>query len=99
MEIKETTEDMMKSLIDVQRHQGEEINELKGMIFNIREAMMNDKKVLLKDLIYNALDKGFATPEEDERITIEYNSYTSLGGNGVIRDLYENKYLRLKIHK
>ncbi|MDO4189345.1 MAG: hypothetical protein Q4D29_10190 [Lachnospiraceae bacterium] len=99
MEIHETTEAMIKSLIDVQQAQGEQISELTKLVINIREAMMNDKKVILKDMMYSALDKGYATPDEDERISIEYNSYVGLGGNGQIKDLYENKYLKLHIHK
>lgn len=96
--INETTEDMIKSLIDVQVKQSDQIHALSQVVDAIRESIMNDKKVLLKRLMYNALERGYTIPQEDERINLEYTSYKGLNGNGYIKELYEDRYLKLPMH-
>jgi hypothetical protein len=65
----------------------------------LKQSAMNDKKLELKSLIYDCLNKGFATPEENDKITIKYNSYVALGGNHEVKALYENHYLNLQVHE
>ena len=65
----------------------------------IKETEMMDKKIELKSMIYNCLNKGFATPEENDKITIYFDSYKRLGGNGEIEALYKDHYLKLGVHE
>lgn len=65
----------------------------------LKQSEMINKKIELKKLIYNCLSKGFATPEENDKITLYYQSYVNLGGNHEIESLYESHYLKLEIHE
>ena len=69
------------------------------ILTRLKETEMNDKKVELKRMIYNCLNNGYATPAENDKITLFYNSYRSLDGNGDIKSLYENHYLKLEVHE
>ena len=65
----------------------------------LKESEMINKKIKLKKMIYACLNKGYATPEENDKITMYYYSYTSLGGNHEVESLYKNHYLKLHVHE
>lgn len=65
----------------------------------LKESEMINKKIELKKMIYACLNKGYATPEENDKITMYYHSYTSLGGNHEVESLYKNHYLKLPVHE
>ena len=65
----------------------------------LKESEMINKKIELKKMIYACLNKGYATPEENDKITMYYYSYTSLGGNHEVESLYKNHYLKLPVHE
>ena len=65
----------------------------------LKESEMINKKIELKKMIYVCLNKGYATPEENDKITMYYYSYTSLGGNHEVESLYKNHYLKLSVHE
>lgn len=65
----------------------------------LKESEMINKKIELKKMIYACLNKGYATPEENDKITMYYYSYTSLGGNHEVESLYKNHYLKLSVHE
>ena len=65
----------------------------------LKESEMINKKIELKKMIYDCLNKGYATPEENDKITMYYYSYTSLGGNHEVESLYKNHYLKLSVHE
>ena len=65
----------------------------------LKESEMINKKIELKKMIYDCLNKGYATPEENDKITMYYYSYTSLGGNHEVKSLYKNHYLKLPVHE
>lgn len=75
------------------------IEESLDILSRLKESAMNDKKIELKKMIYDCLNRGFATPAENDKITYSYNSYTLLGGNGDIKTLYEDHYLKLEVHE
>ena len=79
--------------------QSEQLRENIDKLDSIRNAEMINKKVELKALIYKCLNSGFATPEENDRITQFYLVYTDLGGNHEIQTLYEQHYLKLNVHE
>lgn len=76
-----------------------QLNSVMNNINILKEIEMNDKKLELKSLIYKCLNNGFATPEENDEITVKYQSYISLGGNHEVEALYENHYLALSVHE
>jgi hypothetical protein len=49
-------------------------------------------------LIYTCLNQGFATPEQNDKITLLYTAYEALGGNHEIKSLYYEHYLKLPVH-
>ena len=65
----------------------------------LKESEMINKKIELKKMIYDCLNKGYATPEENDKITMYYHSYASLGGNHEVESLYKNHYLKLPVHE
>lgn len=78
--------------------QGKQIDDIASSLNLLKESEMVNKKIELKRLIYDCLNKGFATPEENDKITLFYHSYTTLGGNGEVKDLYNNHYIKLPVH-
>ena len=65
----------------------------------LKESEMINKKIELKKMIYECLNKGYATPEENDKITMYFHSYSSLGGNHEVESLYKNHYLKLPVHE
>lgn len=76
-----------------------QVTEMARIVEMLRLSEMNDKKIELKILIYKCLNNGFATPQENDKITLKYQSYRDLGGNHEIQTLYEEHYLKLSIHE
>ncbi len=65
----------------------------------ITHSMMTDKKLELERDINECLNQGYAKPDQNKKITANYLSYTKLHGNGEIKELYENHYLKLEVHE
>lgn len=65
----------------------------------LKESAMIDKKLALKSMIYECLNQGYATPEQNDRVTMYYHSYKALGGNHEVETLYEQHYLKLQVHE
>ena len=75
------------------------LNSIIVSIDHLRESDMIDKQLTLKHMIYHCLNYGFATPEENDKITKLYYAYHELlGGNHEVKSLYEEHYLKLPIH-
>ena len=96
---------IINDINDNQQIMAEEFKEVKSDIGTmsetldtIRVTMMTDKKFKLKSLIYECLNAGFATPEQNDIITSEYHNYKALKGNGDIQELYEKHYIKLDVH-
>ena len=96
----------VNNIIDIQYKQWNQITTNTNQLQNIQETIdllrkseLIDKKLEIKSMIYKCLNKGFATPEENDNITLKYQAYRSLGGNHEIESLYENHYLKLSIHE
>lgn len=78
----------------------DKLNTIITSIDHLRESDMIDKQVSLKHMIYQCLNNGFATPEENDKITKLYYAYHELlGGNHEVESLYEDHYLTLPIHE
>lgn len=98
--------DVISDVNDNQQIMSEEIKSMKEDISSIdttldtiRETMMIDKKFKLKKMIYECLNKGFATPEQNDMISADFLNYTALHGNGEIKKLYEDHYVKLQVHE
>lgn len=65
----------------------------------LKESEMINKKIELKKLIYDCLNQGYATPEQNDRITSFYYAYRILGGNHEVESLYKEHYLKLEVHE
>lgn len=98
--------DAINNVIYIQNKHSKQIDEnadrLNSIIISIdhlRESDMIDKQLSLKHMIYQCLNHGFATPEENDKITKLYYAYHELlGGNHEVESLYEDHYLKLPIH-
>lgn len=77
----------------------EELKTQTEILNAMRETMKDDKKLKLEKMIYECLNQGFATPEQNKIITTDYRNYSALGGNGDIKELYEKHYLKLDVHE
>lgn len=98
MEINEKTEDMMKSIIDVQQNQREQIEGLSAAVECIRSTMMTTLRFELKEEMMKCALKGYRTPEETEEIEAKYHDYVhNLNGNHGLNLIYENDFLTLPI--
>ena len=65
----------------------------------LRQERIEEKGLELEELIYSCLNKGSVTPEEDKLIRRKYHIYHEvLGGNHGIQELYEERYMNLKVH-
>lgn len=91
--------DVQYSQAKIIENNSKKLDESVTILTRLKESEMNDKKVELKRMIYKCLNNGYATPAENDKITLFYNSYRSLGGNGDIKSLYENHYLKLGVHE
>lgn len=69
------------------------------LLLKLEKAGMNDKKVALKESIYEVLNNGFVTPKQRDKIVADYASYIEFNGNGEIKDLYENHFSKLSVHE
>ena len=65
----------------------------------LQKAAMRDKKIALKQEIYDCLNAGFVTPRQRDQIQTDYESYCELGGNHEVEKLFENHFLSLPVHE
>lgn len=103
------TESILNVISDINDNQqimSDEIKSMKTDISSIdttldviRETMMTDKKFKLKKSIYECLNQGFATPEQNDMISADFTNYIAMHGNGEIKKLYEDHYLKLQVHE
>lgn len=56
---------------------------------SIKDAILCLLRNSLLDLYYKSCEKGFANLADRENFEMMYKSYVSLGGNGVIKELYK----------
>ena len=98
--------DKINSMIDCEYIEAIEIKKIYNELVSIsivldslRETMKDDKKLKLEKWMYECLNKGFATPEENKIITTNYQNYRALRGNGEIEELYTNHYINLPVHE
>lgn len=89
----------LKNHLNLLESQSEELKMQSAILVSVRDTMMVDKKFKLKKLMYDCLNQGYVTPAQNEVITADYCNYESLGGNGEVKELYENHYLKLPIHE
>ena len=89
----------MTGIVTKLQEQIDSIGKYEEVIDKIRTAEILDKRAVLKREIYDCLNKGFATPEENDRITADFHLYTSLGGNHEVASLYTDHYLKLDVHE
>ena len=70
------------------------------LLQKLKRAGMNDKRIALKESIYDCLNNGFVTPKERDKIVADYESYINeYDGNGEIKSLYENHFVKLSVHE
>lgn len=78
----------------------EKTDDIQNIIKNLQEVEMRKHQITLKNMMYLCLDKGFATPRENDEIETSYYNYTKLlNGNGEIKRLFEKHYSLLEIHE
>ena len=102
----EKIEATFNRLIDCQKEQSVllekhtvELENQSRTLNDLQALMKNMIRFELEDMIYSCLNKGYATPAEDKRIRIKYKDYRANKGNGDIEELYEKRYIKLKIHE
>jgi hypothetical protein len=98
--------DTVNSIILSQKQQYIEFKEQSEKIKNnsiildaLKNSEMINKKIELKRMIHACLNQGYAKPNQNEKITLFYQSYINLGGNGEIASLYNDHYLKLQVHE
>jgi hypothetical protein len=79
--------------------QSEKIKNNTAILDALRDSEMINKKIELKKMIHLCLNQGYAKPNQNEKITLYYQSYVNLGGNGEIESLYKEHYLKLQVHE
>jgi hypothetical protein len=101
----EKVEVTINRLIDSQKSQSEilekhtlELENQSQTLDNLQALMKNMIRFEIEDMIYECLNKGYATPAEDKKIRVKYKDYRANKGNGDIEELYEKRYIKLKIH-
>lgn len=101
----EKVEVTINRLIDCQKTQSDildshtiELEKQSQTLDSLQELMKNMIRFEIEDMIYDCLNKGYATPAEDKRIRVKYKDYRANKGNGDIEELYEKRYIKLKIH-
>ena len=102
----EKIEATFNRLIDCQKEQSVllekhtvELENQSQTLNDLQALMKNMIRFELEDMIYSCLNKGYATPAEDRRIRVKYKDYRANKGNGDIEELYEKRYIKLKIHE
>lgn len=102
----EKVEATINRLIDSQKEQSVllekhtvELENQSQTLNDLQALMKNMIRFELEDMIYSCLNKGYATPAEDRRIRVKYKDYRANKGNGDIEELYEKRYIKLKIHE
>lgn len=96
IEIKESNDDIIRSLINIQEQQSKQLKELYELVDAIREDIVTNRRFELHDAMMDCIVKGYATKDEYDRISEKMKSYGNLHGNH-IQDLYEKKFQPLPI--
>jgi hypothetical protein len=78
------------------------LDEALSILYKLKENEIQNKRLELKDLIYRCLNQGYATPAENDKVTMIYNAYIEFDDfdiNEDITTLYHNHYLKLGVHE
>ncbi|MBS4750315.1 hypothetical protein KG091_04410 [Carnobacteriaceae bacterium zg-ZUI78] len=70
--------------------------ETKTITIENREGIRHSQRYRLQHDLHVALERGYTTVRELEELTVLFNSYKSLGGNGAIETMFE-KFKALEI--
>lgn len=106
-ELRSNVINAINGLIDVQSTNkasidlmNEKIETIDTKLENLHKLEKRRYQISLKNKIYACLDKGFATPRENEEIEVDYYNYTKiLGEGGEIKTLHDDRYLKLGVHE
>jgi len=78
----------------------EQCDKMQTIVTNLQKSEMKEYQIKLKKQMYACLNKGFATPQENEDIESAFYSYTKLlDGNGEVKALHDQRYVNLDIHE
>ncbi len=61
------------------------------------DLLLGVARIMLKDSIETALDRGYTTSSELDVVNELYKAYENKGGNGTVKHLYM-RYDKLKVH-
>jgi imidazole glycerol phosphate synthase subunit HisF len=61
------------------------------------DLLLGVARVLLINMMQDALDRGHTTQAEYEVIDELYKPYIKNGGNGMVKHLFEDRYKHLKV--
>lgn len=95
--IKETNDDIIRTLVNIQEEQGKQLQDLASVIDAMRENIVTNMRFELHDCMMESVLRGYVTPEEYDRISSKMVNYKSLGGNHGIDNLYNEKFKNLPI--
>lgn len=96
IEIKESNDDIIRSLIHMQEEQSKQLKNLCDVVDAIREDIVTNRRFELHDAMMECIKRGYATTDEFDKISEKMKTYTALKGNH-IQSLYETKFLPLPI--
>ena len=94
-EIKSVQADHENRIVDIQNKSDETIQYLQ----KLQKVTMRDKKICLKQEIYDCLNAGFVTPRQRDKIQLDYESYKEMGGNSEVQQLFEEHFSKLSVHE
>lgn len=97
IEIIESNDDIIRTLINVQEEQGRQLQVLMGVIDAMRENIVTNMRFELHDSMMECIIRGYVTTEEYDRISEKMKNYLALKGNHGLTDLYEKKFIVLPI--
>lgn len=90
--------DRINKLIINQERSTEELEKQTNILNILKECQLEEQRGRLKEMIYDCLSQGYVTPKQDEKIRHAYYVYHEvLGGNHEISELYNKRYLNLKV--
>lgn len=96
IEIKESNDDIIRSLIHMQEEQSRQLKNLCDVVDAIKDDIVTNRRFELYDAMMTCILRGSATPDEFDRISEKMKTYTALKGNH-IQDIYEKKFMNLPI--
>lgn len=90
--------DRINKLIINQERSTEALEKQTDILNILKECQLEEQRGRLKEMIYDCLSQGYVTPKQDEKIRHAYYVYHKvLGGNHEISELYNKRYLNLKV--